>query len=33
MDKLIVEIIKAEKGLDAFYNIKGFLVIDCLNLL
>jgi len=33
MDKLIVEIIKAEKGLDSFYSVKGFLVTDCLNLL
>jgi len=32
-DKLIVEIIKAKKGLDSFYSIKGFLVMDCLNLL
>jgi len=33
MDKLIVEVIEAEKGLNAFYNIRGFLVISCLNLL
>jgi len=33
MDKLIVEIIKAKKGLDAFYSAGGFPVINCLNLL
>jgi len=33
MDKLIVEVIKAKKGLDAFYSIRGFLVTDYLNLL
>ena len=33
MDKLIVKVIEAKKGLDPFYSIKGFLVIDCLNLL
>ena len=32
-DKLIVEITKAEKGLDSFYSIRGFLVMDYLNLL
>jgi len=32
MDKLIVEIIKAKKGLNALYSIKGFLVIDYFNL-
>ena len=32
-DKLIVEIIKAKKGLDALYSIRGVLVIDCFNLL
>ena len=32
MDKLIVEVIEAKKGLDAFYSIRGFLVIYCLNL-
>jgi len=33
MDKQIVEIIKAKKGLDPLYSIRGFLVINCLNLL
>jgi len=33
MDKLIVEIIKAKKGLGPFYSIRGLLVMDCLNLL
>jgi len=33
VDKLIVEIIKAKKGLDTFYSIRRFLVIDCFNLL
>jgi len=32
MDKLIVEIIEAKKGLDAFYSIRGFLVMYCLYL-
>jgi len=31
MDKLIVEIIKAKKGLDALYSIRGFLVTNYLN--
>jgi len=31
MDKPIVEIIKAKKGLDALYSIRGFLVMDCFN--
>jgi hypothetical protein len=33
MDKPVVEVIKAKKGLDSFYGIRGFLVIDYLNLL
>ena len=33
MDKLIIEVIKAKEGLDAFYNIKGLLVTDYFNLL
>jgi len=33
MDKLIVEVTEAKKGLDTFYSIRGFLVIYCLNLL
>jgi len=33
MAKLIVEIIKAKKGLDPLYSIRVFLVIDCFNLL
>jgi len=32
IDKLIVEVIEAEKRLDAFYNIRVFLVIYRLNL-
>jgi len=32
MDKLVVEVIKTKKGLDPFYSIKGFLVIDYFNL-
>ena len=33
MDKLIVEITEAKKGLDTLYSIRGFLVIYCLYLL
>ena len=33
IDKLIVEIAKAKKGLDSLYSIRGFLVTDCFNLL
>ena len=33
MDKLTVEITEAKKGLDSFYSIRGFLVIDYFNLL
>jgi len=29
----MVEITKAKEGLDAFYNVRGFSVIDYLNLL
>ena len=32
-DKLVVEVIKAKKGLNSFYRIKGLLVTDCLYLL
>jgi len=32
IDKPIVEVIKTKKGLDPFYGIRGFLVIDCFNL-
>ena len=28
MNKLIIEVIKAKKGLDPLYNIRGFSVID-----
>ena len=28
MDKLIIKTIKAKKGLDPLYSIKGFLVIN-----
>jgi hypothetical protein len=33
MDKLVVEVIKAKKGLDSFYYIRGLLVTDYLYLL
>ena len=33
IDKLIVEIIEAKKGLDTFYSIRGFLVTYYLYLL
>jgi len=33
IDKLIVEIIEAKKGLDTFYSIRGFLVMYYLYLL
>jgi len=33
MDKLVVKVIKAKKGLDPFYYIKGLLVTDYLYLL
>jgi len=33
MDKLTVEVIEAEKGLNAFYYIRGFLITYCFNLL
>jgi len=29
----VVEVIKAKKGLESFYYIRGLLVIDCLYLL
>ena len=32
IDKLIIEVTKAKKGLDVFYSIKGLLVMDCFNL-
>jgi len=32
MDKPIVEVIEAEKGLNAFYYIRGFLIMYYLNL-
>ena len=32
MDKLVVEVIKTKKGLDPFYSIRGFIVIDYFNL-
>jgi len=32
MDKLIVEVIEAKKGLNTFYSIRGFLVTYYLNL-
>jgi len=33
MDKLVVEIIKTQKGLDPLYSIRGLLVADYVNLL
>ena len=33
MDKIVIEVIEAKEGLDPFYGIRGFLVIDCFNLL
>ena len=32
-DKLVIEIIKTKEGLDPLYSIRGFLVIDYVNLL
>ena len=32
MDKLVIKVIKAKKGLDTFYYIKGLLVINSLDL-
>jgi hypothetical protein len=32
IDKLVVEVTKAKEGLDPFYSVRGFLVIDYLNL-
>ncbi len=32
MDKLTVEVTKTKEGLDLFYSIRGFLVIDYFNL-
>ena len=31
IDKPIIEVIKAKKGLDIFYNIRGLLVVDHFN--
>jgi len=33
MDKSAVEITKTKEGLDPLYSIRGFPVIDCVNLL
>ena len=33
IDKPVVEVIKTKEGLDPFYGIRGFLVIDYFNLL
>ena len=33
IDKPAVKVTKPKKGLDPFYSIKGFLVINCFNLL
>ena len=32
MDKLIIEVIEAKEGLDPFYSIRGFLVINSFHL-
>ena len=32
MDKLVIEITKAKKGLNALYSTRGLLVMDCFNL-
>ncbi len=32
MDKLTVEVTKTKEGLNLFYSIRGFLVIDYFNL-
>ena len=31
-DKLAIEIIKTKEGLDPLYSIRGFPVMDCVNL-
>ena len=31
MDKLIIEVTKVKEELDAFYSIKGLLVVDYFN--
>jgi len=33
IDKAVIEVIEAKEGLDPFYSIRGFLVIDYFNLL
>jgi len=33
MDKMVIEVAEAKKGLDPLYGARGFLVIDCFNLL
>jgi len=33
MDKLVIKITKTKEELDPLYSIRGFLVIDCINLL
>ena len=32
IDKTVIEVIEAKEGLDPFYSIRGFLVIDYFNL-
>jgi len=32
MDKLVIEVIKAKKGLDTLYYIRGLPITDSLNL-
>jgi len=33
MDKTAIEVIEAKEELDPLYSIRGFLVMDCFNLL
>ena len=33
MDKTVIEVIEAKKGLDPLYSVRGFPVIDYFNLL
>jgi len=33
MDKTAIEVVEAKEGLDPLYSARGFLVMDCFNLL
>ena len=33
MDKMAIEVAEAKKGLDSFYSVRGFPVIDYFNFL